>query len=97
MSRLNSKSFFGKRMSQIIIVHTLFGVISHITGTVNLLMTKRTRLHRRIGWIYAGSMYLLLFSSFFIYDAFGQNGVFHVLSVLSGADLTIALYFPLLR
>lgn len=84
-------------MSSVVIVHTIFGVLSLIAGATNLSMTKGTKLHRRIGWIYAGSMYLLLFTSFFIYDAFGRFGVFHILSILSGVGLTIALYFPLFR
>lgn len=84
-------------MRSIVVVHTIFGVLSLIAGATNLSMTKGTKLHRRIGWIYAGSMYFLLFTSFFIYDAFGRFGVFHILSIFSGVGLTIALYFPLFR
>lgn len=81
----------------IVPVHTTFGVIALAAGAMNLLRRKGTHRHRQIGWIYAGAMYALLFTSFFIYEAFGQFGVFHILSIFSGVTLTVALYFPLRR
>lgn len=81
----------------IVPVHTAFGVIALVAGGANLLRRKGTSRHRQIGWIYAGAMYALLLTSFFIYEAFGQFGVFHVLSIFSGVTLTVALYFPLRR
>ncbi len=80
-----------------ILVHTLAGIVALIAGAVNLLRTKGTPRHRWIGRVYAGAMYLLIGTSFFIYELFGSFGAFHVLAIVSGVTLTLGLYFPLRR
>jgi hypothetical protein len=39
-------------------------------------------------------MYLLIGTSFFIYEVFGSFGAFHILAIVSGVTLTLGLYFP---
>lgn len=65
-------------MSPIIFIHTILGVLALTAGATNLIMTKGTKIHRRIGWFYGGSMYLLLFTSFFIMNYSGAS-VFFIL------------------
>lgn len=81
----------------IITVHTIFGIVALLSGAWNLFAVKGTRQHQRIGLVYAISMYGLILTSFFIYELFGGFGVFHVLAIVSGVTLTLALYFPLRR
>lgn len=79
------------------LIHTLFGALTLVLGAWNLFAKKGTRLHRGVGWFYAGAMYGLLFTSFFIFNLYDGFGVFHIASILSGITLTVALYFPLRR
>ena len=78
-------------------VHTLFGVVALIAGAWNLTTTKGTRRHRLVGWTYVGSMVGLILTSFAIFELFGGFGPFHALSLVSGATLALAVYFPLRR
>lgn len=81
----------------ILTIHTLFGVAALISGAWNLVAIKGTRRHRTVGWVYVGSMTGLIFTSFGIFEVFGGFGPFHVLSLVSGGTLAIAIYFPLRR
>ena len=81
----------------IVPAHTFLGIVALIAGAWNLLARKGTRLHRLVGWIYAGSMILLIFTSFFIFDLFGGFGPYHAMALVSGGALVLALYFPLRR
>jgi uncharacterized membrane protein len=81
----------------IIALHTAFGVVALIAGAWNLLRPKGTRIHRGVGWVYAIAMYLLVVTSFAIFEVFGRFGAFHVLALVSGGTLSLALYFPLFR
>ncbi len=81
----------------IITIHTVAGIVALICGAWNLLSRKGTRRHRLVGWLYAVAMYVLIATSFFIYELFGQFGAFHVLAIVSGVTLSLALYFPLRR
>jgi hypothetical protein len=42
-------------------------------------------------------MYILVVTSFAIFEVFGRVGAFHVLALVSGGTLSLALYFPLFR
>ncbi|MBR9920192.1 MAG: hypothetical protein GYB31_05075 [Bacteroidetes bacterium] len=77
------------------IFHALCGVISLLAGLGIFLSRKGTRLHRRMGWTYTISMFVLLITSFFIYDFFGRFGAFHILFLLSAGTLMIGLSMPL--
>jgi uncharacterized membrane protein len=81
----------------IIAIHTVLGVLALITGAWNLIQPKGTSQHRRVGRIYAGSMIALIATSFFIYEIFTAFGPFHILALVSGGTLALALYFPLRR
>jgi len=78
-------------------IHTALGVIALIAGAWNLLTQKGTPLHRQMGWVYVTTMTGLLATSFFIFDLFGSFGPFHAMSLVSGATLGLAVYFPLRR
>ncbi len=81
----------------IITIHTLFGLGALLAGAWNLLATKGTRRHRLVGWTYVGAMAGLVLTSFAIYDNYGRFGAFHVLSLVSGATLAMAMSYPLFR
>jgi hypothetical protein len=42
-------------------------------------------------------MYMLVVTSFAIFEVFGGFGAFHVLALVSGGTLSFALYFPVFR
>lgn len=80
-----------------IIIHTTLGVIALISGAWNLIAEKGTQRHRFIGCLYAVSMFGLIGTSFSIFDLFGGFGPYHVMSLVSGGTLALALYFPIRR
>lgn len=77
--------------------HTILGVIALVSGAFNLATVKGTKRHRLVGWIYAGSMGALILTSFAIFDLFGGFGPFHIMSIISGVTIALAIYFPLQR
>lgn len=81
----------------LIALHTALGVVALLAGAWNLIRPKGTPPHRLAGWIYAGAMAGLIATSFFIYEIFATFGPFHVLALVSGGTLALALYFPLRR
>ncbi|PEN11461.1 hypothetical protein CRI94_15625 [Longibacter salinarum] len=81
----------------VIFVHVALGVIALVAGAWNLMAQKGTRRHRRAGWIYTGAMAGLILTSFAIFQLTGAFGPFHVMAIVSGATLTLAIYFPLRR
>lgn len=81
----------------IVTVHTAVGLVALVAGAWNLAATKGTRRHRVVGWAYAGSMATLLLTSFAIFEVFGSFGAFHVMSLVSGGTLAMAVYCPLRR
>lgn len=46
--------------------HTASGILALVTGTAIAFSQKGTTLHRKVGWVYAGSMYGLCLSSLLI-------------------------------
>lgn len=78
-------------------IHIAAGVVALVSGAWNLLTRKGTRRHRRIGWIYAVSMGILIATSFGILELYGGFGPFHVMSAVSGLTLAFAMYYPLRR
>ncbi|WP_349354359.1 DUF2306 domain-containing protein [Gracilimonas sp. BCB1] len=77
--------------------HTLMGAIALLSGAFNLVTTKGTKTHRIMGWTYVLSMGALIITSFAIFDLFGGFGPFHVMSMISGVTIALAVYFPLRR
>jgi uncharacterized membrane protein len=80
--------------TKLLTVHTALGIIALASGAWNLSATKGTARHRLVGWVYAGSMFRLIGTSFGIFEVFSGFGPFHVMSIVSGGTLALALYFP---
>jgi uncharacterized membrane protein len=82
-----------------IAIHTINGIICLITGMLIIVLNKGTASHRRVGWIYVVSMYMLCLASFSIKDTtpfFRGFGMFHVMSLASMATVS-AGFIPVLR
>ena len=82
-----------------IALHTTNGIICLVTGMLIIFLTKGTPLHRRVGWIYVVSIYMLCLVSFSIKDTtpfFRGLGMFHVMSLASMATVS-AGFIPVLR
>ncbi len=79
-----------------LIFHGILGAIALVTGLLILLLRQGTRLHKRIGKVYVAAIYLLCFTSFFIFELFGRYGVFHIFSMVSIGAVTAGV-IPLLR
>ena len=67
--------------------HTICSVSALVTGAAVLLRRKGTTGHRRLGWVYVGSMLGLNATAFLIYRLFGGFGPFHVAALLSLATV----------
>jgi len=80
-----------------LLIHTLASITALITGGMIFFNNKGTGLHRKIGYIYASSMVIVLVTSFFIFQLFDGFGVYHACSIVSGITLMIGLYFPLFK
>lgn len=78
-------------------LHTVSAVAALLSGAVVLLRRKGTRSHRRLGWLYAGSMLLLNLSALTIYRLFGGFGPFHVAALLSLATVIAGLVVAIRR
>ncbi len=74
-------------------VHILAAIVAIATGFVVLRRPKGTRRHRRLGYLYVGSMVTLNLSSFFIFKLTGRFSPFHVAAFLSLAT-TLAGFVP---
>jgi len=64
-------------------IHFIAALLSLITGTAIILMTKGTPLHKRVGYVYVASMIVVIVTSFMIYRLFGGFGIFHAFALLS--------------
>lgn len=64
-------------------IHTVFGLVALLAGTVVLLIRKGTRWHRTLGHIYLTSMLALNATALFIYNLYGVFGPFHWLALCS--------------
>ncbi|WP_338351289.1 DUF2306 domain-containing protein [Nonlabens tegetincola] len=76
--------------------HTIAAILALITGTIILIKTKGTVLHKQIGRIYGVAMILVCITSFMIYRVHGSFGVLHFFAVVSTVTLLLGmlpLYF----
>jgi len=87
-------------------LHTLACLIALATGAYVLTARKGTRLHRRLGWWYAGSMLVLNLSVMVIYRfdivpgrvpqvGAGHFGIFHWFAVIALASVAVAIFAAL--
>lgn len=78
-------------------VHLVAAVLSLVTGTAVLALPKGTRLHKKIGYLYAASMLVVCATSFMIYRLFGGFGVFHAAALVSLVTLAGGMIPALMR
>jgi uncharacterized membrane protein len=76
--------------------HTASAVAALAAGAAVLLLTKGTRTHRRLGWLYVASMLALNGTALLIYRLFGGFGPFHVAALFSLATV-VAGVVPAVR
>jgi len=70
-------------LSGVGVIHFIASIFALIFGTWILVAKKGTASHRKIGYLYAFSMLILIATAFMIYRLFGRFGVFHVLAIVS--------------
>lgn len=73
-------------------VHLVASVVALVTGLFVLVDTKGTIRHKKIGYVYSGSMVILNLTAFLIYRLYGGFGVFHVFAIISCLTLFAGLY-----
>lgn len=74
-------------------LHMATAVTAMIAGLCVVLLTKGTRRHRRMRYVYVASMLALNVSSFFVFSLTGRFSPFHVASMFSLATV-IAGFVP---
>jgi hypothetical protein len=79
------------------VIHFIASVFALIFGTWILVSEKGTQSHRKIGYLYAFSMLVLIATAFMIYHLFGRFGVFHILAIVSLVTLLIGMIPAVLR
>ncbi len=79
------------------LVHLIAAIIALIAGTLQLVMTKGTLLHKKIGLVYVAGMSVLLITAFMIYRLFGGFGIFHIFAIISAVTLLGGLMPVLLK
>lgn len=67
--------------------HLTAAVASLASGALMLVMRKGGRRHRRLGWVYVGSMAAVNVTALLIYDLFGRFGPFHIAALVSGGTI----------
>jgi uncharacterized membrane protein len=73
------------------LVHLIFSIISLISGTLILWLTKGTKTHKKIGYLYSISMLIVLSTAFAMYNLFGTWGIFHWSALVSSLTLACGL------
>jgi hypothetical protein len=79
------------------IIHLVASIFALLFGTWVLVGEKGTRAHRKIGYLYAVSMLLLIATAFMIYRLFGRFGIFHVAAIVSMLTLLGGMIPVILR
>jgi len=79
------------------LVHLVASVLALIFGTWILITTKGTTIHRKIGYLYAFSMLVLIITAFMIYRLFGTFGIFHIAATVSTITLAGGMLPVILR
>lgn len=68
-------------------IHLLASILALISGSLILAMKKGTGIHRKIGYVYAMAMTIVVATAFMIYRLFGGFGIFHIAAIVSGVTL----------
>lgn len=74
------------------LIHLIVSIIALITGLLVLSITKGTKRHKQIGYIYAIAMVLVNVTAFMIYRLYGKFGVFHWFAIISILTLCAGMY-----
>ena len=72
-------------------LHFASALIALASGAWVLFRRKGTRIHRRVGWLYAASMLVLNASALSLYRLTGTFGPFHVAALISLAGLAAGI------
>ena len=83
--------------SEIGLIHLIASISALIFGTMVLVLTKGTKFHKQIGYVYAVSMLGVLVTAFMMYRLFGKFGIFHITALISLATLLGGMVPAILR
>ncbi len=78
-------------------IHLIASIVALVCGTFVIFIPKGTSIHKKIGYVYAISMLVLLVTAFMIYRLFGGFGIFHIAAVISSVTLAGGMIPVLLR
>lgn len=79
------------------LIHLTASMISLISGTLVLVLTKGTRIHKSIGYIYLIFMLIVNGTAFGLYHLYGRFGPFHLAALLSLVTLVAGIFPVFLR
>lgn len=65
------------------LIHLVAALLAMLSGAVVIANPKAGPFHRRVGYVYVGSMLVLNLTAFQIYHLFGRFGPFHALAIFS--------------
>ena len=71
--------------------HFATALVALASGAWVLSRRKGTRMHRRVGWLYAASMLMMNVSALSLYRLTGTFGPFHVAALISLATLAAGI------
>ena len=83
--------------SPVSMVHLGAALLALVAGTAVLYLPKATAGHRRLGWVYVGSMSVVLLTAFCIYTLLGRFGIVHWGAVASAGALLLGVGAALVR
>lgn len=83
--------------SPIGLIHLIASLLSLISGTLVLALTKGTRIHKMIGYAYSIFMLTLNVTAFGLFGLFGKFGPFHAAALVSLATLAGGMVPVLVR
>jgi uncharacterized membrane protein len=78
-------------------LHLASALLAMLTGAMVILKRKGSIFHKRVGYVYVGSMVAVNASAFLIYRLFGGFGPFHVLALVSLVSIAGGMVPALMR
>lgn len=79
------------------LIHLIASIFALVFGSWVLVAEKGTPFHRKIGYLYAISMALLIITALMIYRLFGMFGIFHIAALVSLITLACGMIPAVLR
>jgi len=77
--------------------HVIVSILSLGFGSYILSSTKGTRLHKKLGYVYAVSMTLVITTAFMLYNLTGKFNMFHIAAIVSTVTLMAGMLPILLK